>query len=218
MRFHNQSQFNWYEGHNWLKLNSIALNPPYYWKDLSPNLFYCVRRLWIRNCSKRLPSTRKITLILQVFQRIDFFVPSTSGMARVCLGSGCSSSNKYIKVKGKLYFTVLNYVPYYTLYHKLFECTICTLNYDIHYTLHSAVSFTIQLDGNSTWLAHALLSCTNLKDQIPPLSNQLKTFFFFLFLHIRYQPLSKILATLNPLGIITAPPPQHLLRTILGRL
>ena len=31
------------------------------------------------------------------------------------------------KKKGKLYFTILNYTPNYTLYLKLFECTFGTL-------------------------------------------------------------------------------------------
>ena len=36
----------------------------------------------------------------------------------------------------------------YTLHPKLFECMFCTLNYDICYTLHSYVKFSINLDEN----------------------------------------------------------------------
>ena len=61
------------------------------------------------------------------------------------------SSNKSIPKKKlifffKLHFIILNYILDYTLYHKLFKCTIYTLNQDIYYTLHLNVSFTVILD------------------------------------------------------------------------
>ena len=49
----------------------------------------------------------------------------------------------------KLYFFTLNYTSYYTLYHILFECTICTLNYDYCYTLYPNIKFDVNLDRNS---------------------------------------------------------------------
>ena len=55
--------------------------------------------------------------------------------------------------KEKLHFIILNYTLDYTLHPKLFkcpklfECTVCTLNYDTCYTLHLDISFTIILDG-----------------------------------------------------------------------
>ena len=45
--------------------------------------------------------------------------------------------------KGKLYFTTLNYNPYYILHSKLFECMFCTLNYDPCYTLNLDIKFVI---------------------------------------------------------------------------
>ena len=48
---------------------------------------------------------------------------------------------------GKLHFITLNYTLNYTLYHKLFECMFCTLNYDPYYTLHLEVKFAVNLDG-----------------------------------------------------------------------
>ena len=51
-------------------------------------------------------------------------------------------------MKGKLYFTTLNYTPDYTLHLKLLECTLCILNYHTYYTLYPDVSFTVKLDGN----------------------------------------------------------------------
>ena len=53
------------------------------------------------------------------------------------------------KILGKLYFFTLNYTSYYTLYHILFECTICTLNYDCCYTLHPDIKFDVNLDRSS---------------------------------------------------------------------
>ena len=81
---------------------------------------------------------------------------------------------------GKLYFITLNYILNYTLHLKLFECMVCTLNYDHCYTLHPNVSFTLKLDGN---MKHVTCMCVllmwyKLKRLKTPLSNQLKTIFF----------------------------------------
>ena len=63
-----------------------------------------------------------------------------------------------------LYFITLKYVLNYTLYHKLFECTIFTLNNDPYYILHYDISFIVKLD--CMWLACMyFLTGTNLKDQ-----------------------------------------------------
>ena len=46
------------------------------------------------------------------------------------------------------------------MHHKLFECTFCTINYYICYTLHPDVNFTAMLDGN---LEHMNCTCVLLK-------------------------------------------------------
>ena len=51
-------------------------------------------------------------------------------------------------VGGGLHFTTQNYTSNYTLHHKLFECKFCTLNYDICYTLHIDINFTVMFDGD----------------------------------------------------------------------
>ena len=61
---------------------------------------------------------------------------------------------------GKLHFTTLNYTLDYTLHHKLFECTICTINYDTYYILYSNVSFTIILDET---FMHMTCTCILLR-------------------------------------------------------
>ena len=48
----------------------------------------------------------------------------------------------------KLHFITLNYAQITTLHPKLFECTVCTLNYDPCYTLYPGISFTVKLDKN----------------------------------------------------------------------
>ena len=47
----------------------------------------------------------------------------------------------------ELHFITLNYTPNYTLHHKLFECTFCTLIYNYCYTLHPDIKFVVNLDG-----------------------------------------------------------------------
>ena len=49
--------------------------------------------------------------------------------------------------KGKLHFTILNYALCYTLYLKLFERTLYTLNYHTNHTLHPAVTFAVTFNG-----------------------------------------------------------------------
>ena len=51
-------------------------------------------------------------------------------------------------LRRKLYFTTLNYILYYILHHKLFKCTLCTINYDFCYTSHLNISFIVKLDKN----------------------------------------------------------------------
>ena len=47
---------------------------------------------------------------------------------------------------GKLHFITLNYISFYTLDPKLFECIFCTLNYDHCYILHIVIEFSVNLD------------------------------------------------------------------------
>ena len=61
---------------------------------------------------------------------------------------------------GKLHFTTLNYALDYTLHHKLFECTVYTLNYDPCCTLHPDVNFTVKFNGN---MKHVTCMCVLLK-------------------------------------------------------
>lgn len=53
-----------------------------------------------------------------------------------------------IDKEGKLHFTILNYTLDYILHSKLFECTFCTINYDLYYTVHFDINFIIILDEN----------------------------------------------------------------------
>ena len=57
----------------------------------------------------------------------------------------------------KLYFITLNYVIYYTLHPKLFECTFYTINYDPCYTLHTNVKFGVNLNENSKFMVHNVI-------------------------------------------------------------
>ena len=50
------------------------------------------------------------------------------------------------RILEELYFITLNYISDYTFFHKLFECTFYTLNYDYYYILHPNVKFAIKLN------------------------------------------------------------------------
>ena len=82
-------------------------------------------------------------------------------------------------LKGKLHFTTLNYASDYTLHHKLFECTVYTLNYDHCYTLHPNISFTVKFD---TIIKRVTCTCVLLKwhklkrPKTPHLLNQVNFF------------------------------------------
>ena len=52
-----------------------------------------------------------------------------------------------IYFKGELHFIILNYAINYTLHHKLFKYTFCTIVYDLCYTLHPNVKFAVNLNG-----------------------------------------------------------------------
>ena len=45
-------------------------------------------------------------------------------------------------------------------YPKLFKCTVCTLNYDLCYTLYPGISFTVKLVKN---MKHVTCTCVLLK-------------------------------------------------------
>ena len=49
--------------------------------------------------------------------------------------------------KEKLHFSTLNYILWYILHPKLFECTFCIINYDFCYTLHHNIKSGVNLDG-----------------------------------------------------------------------
>ena len=61
------------------------------------------------------------------------------------------------KTSGKLRFTILNYTSYYTLHHKFFEYTFCTLNYDSCYTLQADVKFAVNFDGNPNFRVQSVI-------------------------------------------------------------
>ena len=75
---------------------------------------------------------------------------------------------------GKLYFTTLNYASNYTLHHKLFERTLCTLNY---HTLHLGVTFIIIFNGILLHMTSTciLLRWNKLKRLKHPCSKSIKT-------------------------------------------
>ena len=74
----------------------------------------------------------------------------------LCIGwrrgeNGKTSFNVKIEKKNyfnleKLHFTILNYAPDYTLHSKLFEHTVCTLNYHTYNILHLGVTFAIMFN------------------------------------------------------------------------
>ena len=79
----------------------------------------------------------------------------------ISCGVNFISFSSFIKIfLRKLYFTTLNYTPYYTLHHKLFECTVCSLHYDFCYTLYPNVNFTVKLNKN---MKHVTCKCVLLK-------------------------------------------------------
>ena len=51
----------------------------------------------------------------------------------------------------KLHFTILNYTTYYILHSKIFKYTFCTSNYELCYTSHLDVKFSVNLDENSNF-------------------------------------------------------------------
>ena len=61
---------------------------------------------------------------------------------------------------GKLHFITLNYISFYTLDPKLFECIFCTLNYDHCYILHIVIKFSVNLD-EKIWHHVKRLNCTS---------------------------------------------------------
>ena len=70
----------------------------------------------------------------------------------------------------------------HSLHHKLFECTVCTLNYDSCYTLHPYISFNVKMDRNmNIWLAYVyLLKWHKLKRLKTPYSQSIKFVFPYL--------------------------------------
>ena len=82
-----------------------------------------------------------------IFQKIEFSIATKHA------GQG---ENDFLKPFSPKTNAPLNY----TLHHKLFECTVYTLNYDHCYTLHPRVSFTVKLDGN---IKHMTCICVLLK-------------------------------------------------------
>ena len=73
--------------------------------------------------------------------------------------------------------TGLHYAPDYTLHHKLFECTFCTLNYHTYHTLHPGVTFFVMFNG---MLLHMTSTCillrwNKLKRLKHPISKSIKT-------------------------------------------
>ena len=72
---------------------------------------------------------------------------------RVCESGEGEIVNVWLKVKikrnifiwRKLYHTTLNYALDYTLHHKLFDCTLCTINYHTYHALHPDVIFAVIL-------------------------------------------------------------------------
>ena len=75
-------------------------------------------------------------------------------------------------IMGKLHFTNLNYIPDYTLHHKLFKWTFYTINYDICYTSHPNIKLRVTMDRmlnhmTPTWL---LLKCHKVKKTQMPSS------------------------------------------------
>ena len=71
----------------------------------------------------------------------------------------------------------LNYAPSYTLYHKLFECTLCILNYYTYNTLHLGVTFVIIFNRMLLHMTSKcnMLKCNKLKRPKHPTSKSIKT-------------------------------------------
>ena len=101
--------------------------------------------------------------------------------------------------KGKLHFTTLNYALDYTLHPKLYDCTLCTLNYYTYHALHPDVIFAIIFN---TILLHVTSTCfllrwNKVKRLKQPFSNSIKTkpkFFLICLVSHRFictLPLSK---------------------------
>ena len=71
----------------------------------------------------------------------------------------------YLSNRGKLHFTILNYVLDYTLHHKLSDYTLCTLNYHTYHTLHHGVIFAVIFNRILLHVTNAsCLDGTKLKD------------------------------------------------------
>ena len=90
----------------------------------------------------------------------------------------------------------------HSLHHKLFKCTVCTLNYDIYYTLHPTVSFTVIFDGTLVHMTRTcvLLRWKQVKRQKHPSSQSIKTkfFSFYFFLALTSTSTSKTLPKSKP--------------------
>ena len=90
------------------------------------------------------------------------------------------------------------------MHHKLFACTVYTLNYDFCYTLHPDISFTVKFNGN---MKHVTCMCVllkwhKLKRQKTP-SLQLiffffKTSFFFFLFFLFFQLLLLRVSSFSP--------------------
>ena len=84
----------------------------------------------------------------------------------------------FIKLKNKkIKQHTLNYVPGYTLYPKLFECILCTLNYYTYNTLHPDVTFAFMFNKMLVYMTNTciLLKCNKLKRLKHPTSKSIKT-------------------------------------------
>ena len=100
---------------------------------------------------------------------------------KICVSHG--------KKKGKLHFTTLNYASSYTLHLKLFERTLCILNYHTYHTLHPGITVAVIFNGMLLHMTSTciLLGWNKLKRLKHPTSKSFKTkpnFFHILFFQL----------------------------------
>ena len=87
---------------------------------------------------------------------------------------------------GKLHITTRNYALNYILYPKLYECTLCTLNYYTYHTLHPSITFAVTFDRSLLRVTNIcfLFRWNKLKSQKHSCSKSIKTKTNFFYTHV----------------------------------
>ena len=120
---------------------------------------------------------------INLIRSSDYWVLTKNPLKSIYPKNNISKFNPalFIKLKNKIIKKIkqhtLNYAPGYTLHPKLFECTLCTINYYTYNTSHPGVTFAFMFNKMLVYMTNTyiLLKCNKLKKLKHPTSKSIKT-------------------------------------------